>query len=443
MVVTNRLLPILFWSVITAAFIGPGTVTTCASAGANHRYALLWALLFSTFACVVLQEAAARLAVVSGRDLGQAIRERFHGGAAGIAVLLLVVGGVVVGCAAYQAGNVMGAVAGATLDRRIDPTIMTFGLGGIAAALLWFGKTRTVARALGGVVGVMGLAFLAVAIMLRPAPGELLQGVLLPTLPVGSGLLVLGLVGTTVVPYNLFLGSALARGQSMSEVRLGLGIAIPLGGVISMGILVTGAAGAAPFGFEAVASTLSGRLGAWGGPFFAFGLCAAGFTSAITAPLAAALTARALFAARGPKRWEDRSWRYRGVWLAVLLTGVVFGLTGTKPIPAILLAQALNGVLLPFVAVFLLIVLNDRRLMGEVGLNGHLSNVMMTVVVAVALVLGVAKGIGSLAAALGTPPLGTGPLLGLAAVVAAFLSTPIVRLVRRGRLGVVSRSPQP
>jgi Mn2+/Fe2+ NRAMP family transporter len=158
--------------------------------------------------------------------------------------------------------------------------------------------------------------------------------------------------------------------------------------------------------------------------------------------MAASLTARALFATRAPERWEDRSWRYRGVWLAVLLTGVGFGLAGTKPIPAILLSQALNGVLLPFVAVFLLIVLNDRRLMGEAGLNGHLSNLMMTVVVAVALVLGVAKGIGSLASALRASPIGTGPLLGLAVLVAALLSTPVVRLVRRGRLGSASGSPR-
>ena len=88
----SRLMSILFWSVIAAAFIGPGTVTTAASAGAGHGSALLWALVFSTAACFALQEAAARLTIVSGRNLGQALREQYAGGLRGPAVLLLVLG---------------------------------------------------------------------------------------------------------------------------------------------------------------------------------------------------------------------------------------------------------------------------------------------------------------------------------------------------------------
>ena len=76
----KRLLDVLFWSVISAAFIGPGTVTTAASAGAGYGFALLWALGFSTVACLVLQEASARLTLASGSDLGQALRRRFAGG---------------------------------------------------------------------------------------------------------------------------------------------------------------------------------------------------------------------------------------------------------------------------------------------------------------------------------------------------------------------------
>src|SRR5687768_7023675 len=93
----KRILQILFWSVIPAAFIGPGTVTTCASAGAGFGYALLWALTFSTIATVVLQEASARVTIVSGRNLAEAIRDRFRGGATGFLVLLLVLGAVVLG----------------------------------------------------------------------------------------------------------------------------------------------------------------------------------------------------------------------------------------------------------------------------------------------------------------------------------------------------------
>ena len=418
---------------IAAAFIGPGTVTTCASAGVRHGYALLWALLYSTLACLVLQEAAARLTIHSGLDLGRAIRARFHGGTTGLAVLLLVLGGIVLGCAAYEAGNILGALSGATLGLALPPVVLTLGLGAAAALLLWFGGTATVARVMGVLVALMGAAFLVVAVQLRPAPADLLSGVALPALPPGSGLLVLGLVGTTVVPYNLFLGSALARGERLGDVRLGLLVAIPLGGLISMGILVTGTAVPGPFSFEAIGSMLAANLGGWAAPFFAFGLCAAGFSSTITAPVAAALTARGLFAAERPELWTDRTWRYRTVWMSILLIGVVFGLAGVRPIPAILLAQALNGVLLPFVAIFLLIVLNDRAVMGERGLNGIWSNVVMGAVVAVALALGVMNALGAAASATGLPRLPPARLLLLTAVAGVLLAVPVLRTIRRGR----------
>ena len=430
----RRLLPILFWSVIAAAFIGPGTVTTCALAGARHGYALLWALLFSTFACLVLQEAAARLAILSGLDLGRAIRTRFHAGASGVLVLLLVLGAIVLGCAAYEAGNVLGAVSGALLGTPLSSEVLTLGLGLGAGMLLWFGGAGTVARMMGLVVALMGAAFLVVALLLRPGPAtDLLRGTLLPTLPSGAGLLVLGLVGTTVVPYNLFLGSALARGQRLAEVRMGLLVAIPLGGIISMGILMTGAAVGSPFSFEGLAATLMERLGPWAGPVFAFGLFAAGFSSAITAPLAAALTARGLFAAGREERWADRSWRYRSIWIAVLLSGVLLALTGVRPIPAILLAQAMNGVLLPFVSFFLLVMLNDRALLGDAALNRAGSNTLMGLVVAVTLVLGVMNALRAALGSFGAPEPGPETLLAAASLVAALVAIPVVRSIRRGR----------
>ena len=288
---------------------------------------------------------------------------------------------------------------------------------------------------MGIVVAFMGAAFLVVALRVAPGAGELLAGVLIPSWPPESGILILGLVGTTVVPYNLFLGSSLARGQDLRDVRLGLGIAIPIGGLISMGILVVGAAVKGTFDFESLAGTLATRLGGWAGPFFGFGLFAAGFTSAITAPMAAALTARSLFMRDRSTLWQERSWRYRSIWGTVLLIGVGFGLSGVRPIPVILIAQALNGLLLPFVGIFLLIVLNDGRLMGDRGINGIAANVGLAVVVGVTLLLGLSRGIGSVAPALGMTRPGPGTLLVLASLLAAALATPIARAAWRGRTG--------
>jgi Mn2+/Fe2+ NRAMP family transporter len=428
----QRLLQILFWSVISAAFIGPGTVTTAASSGARFGYALLWALLFSTVACLVLQEASARVTVASGRTLAQAIRERFSGGASGLAAVLLVLGAIVLGCAAYQAGNILGAVAGAGLEIPVPPKALTLIIGIAAGVLLWFGTTTTVARLLGVVVALMGVTFLVSAVLIDPPIGELLKGTFVPSLPDGSSLLVLGLIGTTVVPYNLFLGSGIAAGQQLKDLRFGLTVAIVLGGLISMGVLVVGTAVAGTFGYEALSGALSERLGGWAGAFFAFGLFAAGLSSAVTAPLAAAITARGLFGSDGAgERWSEKSPRYRAVWIGVLATGVFFGLIDIKPIPAIILAQALNGVLLPFVAVFLLLVVNDRELVGERGINGPVANGLTGLVVAVTIVLGTSKVVQAFCSVFDLPRPPERTLLIASAVVAAIAFFPIVRAIRQ------------
>jgi Mn2+/Fe2+ NRAMP family transporter len=443
----GRFWSVLFWSVIAAAFIGPGTVTAAASAGSSHGYSLLWALLFSSAACLLLQEASARITVVSGRDLGQALRRRHGEGLTGLALLALVLGAIVFGCAAYEVGNVLGGVSGAALESGFPLPLLTLGSGFVAALLLWFGAPRTVARLLSLFVAVMGVAFLITAWRLGPPPSALLSGALVPRFPEGSGLLVLGLVGTTVVPYNLFLGSGLARGQSLPELRFGLSVAVLLGGLISMAILVTGAAVQGEFGFGSLAAVLGQRLGEWARYLFATGLFVAGLSSAITAPLAAAITARSLFSGEdrqdGDPRWNGRSWRFRAVWLFVLGVGVGFGLAGVRPIPAILLAQALNGILLPLVALFLLLAVNDRRLMGASGLNGPAANLLLGSAVAVTVLLG-AAGVGRAACrALGRPEPDELFLLLLCALLTGLGAVPVWRAARRGRAERGPGSPRP
>jgi manganese transport protein len=384
----KRLLNILLWSVIAAAFIGPGTITTAARAGSDFRFALAWALLFSVVACIVLQEAAGRISVLTGSELGSAIRGRFAGSGWGRAAPLLVALGIILGCAAYEAGNLLGGVAGLRLILDATPAGLTLITGSAAAVLLLIGRLSWIARALGLLVAVMGVAFLVTAVRLGPDLGDLLKGLLVPSIPAGSTVLVLGLVGTTVVPYNLFLGSALAKGSGLGDMRWGLAVAVIGGGVISLGVLVVGSALGGGLEYGQLAAVLRDRLGKEAESSLAVGLFAAGFTSAITAPLAAALTARSLLGAAGDKRWTERSPRFRAVWAGVLATGMIFGIAGLRPIPVIILAQAFNGLLLPLVAIFLWIVMNDRKLLGDDGVNSRLQNLVTGAVVLVCLVLG-------------------------------------------------------
>lgn len=392
----KRLLNILFWSVIAAAFIGPGTVTTAARAGSDFHFALAWALLFSVVACLVLQEASGRITVLTGKELGEAIRARF-----GSWVPRLVAAGIILGCAAYEAGNLLGGVAGMRLLVDVSPAVLTVMTGVSAAMLLATGNTRWIARSLGALVALMGVAFVVTAVRLGPDIVDLLSGLLIPRIPVGSTILVLGLVGTTVVPYNLFLGSALARGSRLGEMRWGLGVAVIGGGVISVGVLVVGTALGGGLEYESLAAVLDQRLGGGAGASLALGLFAAGFTSAITAPLAAALAARSLLGGADDAGWAPDSARFRGVWLGVLMTGMAFGIADVRPVPVIILAQAFNGLLLPLVAVFLWITMNDRKFLGGSGVNSMFQNVLMGAVVLACVALGLRGLVAAVTSALG------------------------------------------
>ena len=123
----KRILNILFWSVISAAFIGPGTITTASRAGAEFGFSLLWALVFSTIACLVLQEAVARITIYSGRSLGEAIYIRYKKSSSQTVILVLIIGAIILGSAAYETGNILGAVAGLQFlipwNNSIPPTL--------------------------------------------------------------------------------------------------------------------------------------------------------------------------------------------------------------------------------------------------------------------------------------------------------------------------------
>lgn len=385
----KRLLNILFWSVISAAFIGPGTITTAAKAGASHGFALLWALSFSVIACLVLQEAAARLSIISGKSLGRAIAEKYRGSSWGWLITVLVTGAIILGSAAYETGNLIGASSGLMIVATADPRIWVVVISLTAAAALWLPRLQFLARMLGFLVVVMGLAFLITAMMLLPDLSQLARGSFFPTLPQGAGLLVLGLVGTTVVPYNLFLGSGIAsRDQNLREMRVSLAVAIILGGIISMAVLVVGTSVEGDFSFPALGRALSLKLGSWAGWFFGFGLFAAGFSSAITAPLASALTARDLFQRNSDRRWTNRGKFFVLTWALVLLAGLFFGTLGLSPIPAIIAAQALNGLILPLISIFLWYAINDTRLMGQEYVNSKWANLLFGFVVWIAVLLG-------------------------------------------------------
>ena len=372
----------LIWFVISAAFIGPGTVTTATSAGAQYGLTLLWTIVFAIIACIVLQEGAARINIAANLSLGQAIVKQFKGENKKISLAVVLTIAVVLGCAAYEAGNILGAVSGISLTVGVNTQLATVGIIIVAGVLLYTNRFSLITNFLAAIIGIMGLSLLVVAFSLETDASQLMQGLAIPRIPQGSELLTLGLIGTTVVPYNLFLGSSLAKSQELINMRRGLSLSVILGGLISISLIIIGSKVEGPFSFMSVAGALSKATGPWATYLFAFGLFAAGLTSAITAPWAASITLTSTI------KVKSRDKAFRITWMLVLFTGLIFGLSQVKPIPIIILAQAVNGILLPFLAVAILLILNNKKIMQQHA-NKLVGNILLLLIVWVTCILGI------------------------------------------------------
>jgi manganese transport protein len=352
------------WAV-TAAFIGPGTVTTMTLAGARFGYALLWTVVLSVVVAIVLQEMSGRLAIARRAGFGTVLREHVSGPVRN-AVLVLVVAAIFFGNAAFQIGNLAGASLGLQVLVDAPVALWAFIVADLAFLALWFGRTEMLGSILGVGVAAMGIAFV-VTLVLAPLDWMAILGGLAPVVPAGAVVLVLGTIGTTVVPYNVFLHSSLVAEAKWRATELGLMrrdtmIAVAVGGVLTAAILLTSAAlleGTSVRDGRTMAIQLEPLLGVFASKAFGIGLFLAGMTSAITAPLAAAFAVTQVLG----DRWTQggiRGTRFRGIWLVVLVSGLVPLLFRIDVIGAIIAAQALNGVILPIIAILLLIVANQK-----------------------------------------------------------------------------------
>ena len=383
---------------VAAAFIGPGTVTTASKAVAAFGFALCWAIVFSIFATIILQEMSARLGLVTRQGLGEAVRSSCRTNGMRLLAGLIVAVTIGVGNAAYQTGNIVGASIGLTLIAGGSIQTWSVIIGSVAFALLLSGRYRYIETALICLVLTMSATFLLTAIMVKPDMVALVKGSFAPGLPEGSLLTVIGLIGTTVVPYNLFLhASSVCRkwpndvptDVALRESRVDTTAAVVLGGLVTLAIVATAATAFSEGRTLTSAADMAKQLEPLlGGPaariFFAGGLLAAGLTSAITAPLAAA------FAISGAMGWstELKSARFRSIWITVLCAGTCLAAAGLKsPQVTILIAQAANGLLLPLITIFLLIAVNRSEQMKDYR-NGILANVLGGAVVLITLLLG-------------------------------------------------------
>ena len=341
---------------VAAAFIGPGTVTLCTIAGVHFGFVLLWAMVLSIIATVTLQEMSARLGIITQKGLSEVIRTEIKNPIFRKIIIILVLSAIVIGNAAYEAGNISGSVLGLETvlknhsleigSLRLNVFSLVIGLVGFL--LLYVGNYKLLEKVLIALVTVMSIAFLITAILTKPDLSEIIKGIFIPKTPKGSLLTIVGLIGTTVVPYNLFLHASLVkekwgRQSDLKYARKDTVIAVVLGGLVSMCIIISAAA----IQHQEVNSAadlalgLEPLFGSYAKYFLAIGLFAAGITSTITAALAAA------YVATGCLGWktELKSAKFRAVWMFILFLGVLLSSLGIKPIEIIKFAQAANGML--------------------------------------------------------------------------------------------------
>lgn len=351
---------------VTAAFIGPGTVTTASIAGTIYGFALLWALVFAAIATIILQNMAGSVGIIRRQGLAEALLTVASSPTRRIIIALLMLAALGLGNAAYEAGNIGGAVIGIGLiagDDSIDRSAAIGLVSAISVAALLTPQRQVLIGLLTIMVIAMSLAFLTAAISAGINWTALTRG-LIPRIPDGATLTAIGLIGTTIVPYNLFLHAALAGQrwnktsvQSLKEMRHDTISAVGIGGLVSIAILATAATHMFANGLSIESpADMARQIGPLAGSFapflLGFGLFAAGLTSAITAPLATGIIVAEIadsFSLSGnSKRRIEQT-----VAITIIAIGAVVAITGTSLISIIVTAQAANGLLLPLVAIML------------------------------------------------------------------------------------------
>ena len=383
---------------IAAAFIGPGTVTLCTIAGASFGYSLIWAIILLIFSTIVLQEMSLRIGLITKMNLAQVIRINIKSKFLNRLLLILIISSILIGNAAYEAGNITGASLGISAilnSQSINYTPIFIVL--IAFIVLYQGDYKVLERSLVFLVLIMSISFFITAIITKPDINALINGVITPKIDSNNLTIILGLIGTTVVPYNLFFHSSLVSEKWNSVKKLKVArfesyFSILIGGLVSLSIIITAASvnNKDVNGVIDLARGLEPLYGNFAIYFLGIGLFASGITSSITAPLAAAYVAKSCFG------WQEslKSRKFRAIWIIILITGVLVSMVKINPIEIIKFAQFSNSLLLPIIAIILLWLINNKNIISN-EYSYRYQNIFGFLIVIISIILGT-KGLISL-----------------------------------------------
>ena len=364
--------------IVTSAFIGPGSVTLCILSGIEFGYSLIWCIVFSIIATCYLQEISSRLGIISRKGLSEIITDIDNSFIRKIAISFIFLS-LFIGNTAYESGNISGTSMGLEtfigsfslniFNHEINLNPIIIGL--ILLLLVGNGSYKVFEKILIILVSIMSLTFIFLAIISKPNISDLLNG-LVPSVDDNNFIYVIGLIGTTVVPYNLFLHSYVSKNkwktkEDHKKSVFDTIISITIGGIISLSIIITSASVHNLFNASEIKNAvdlgnqLSPILGNFSKYFISIGLFCAGITSSITAPIATSYALSGIF--KYEPKWENPS--FKKVSYTVIIIGVLFSSLSYKPIVIIKFAQFINGLFLPLIAVFLLWSINKRKIMGN------------------------------------------------------------------------------
>ena len=364
--------------IITSAFIGPGTITLCTLSGIEFGYSLIWCIIFSIAATSYLQELSTRLGIISRLGLGDIFKSYTHNTINKVFFIFVFLS-LFIGNSAYESGNISGTVMGLeTFTGSISINLLKFNINLLPVfisiflvSIIVYGSYKVFERMLVSLVFIMSLTFMVTAILSKPDLNLILGG-LVPKINDNNFIYVIGLIGTTVVPYNLFLHSYISKKKWKSKKDYKSSIydtllSIFIGGLISISIIITSAgAGGLIDGNEVknaidLGKQLSPYLGDFSKYFISIGLFSAGITSSITAPIATSYALSSIFNYK--PEWKEK--KFKIVSIIIILIGCFFSSTSYNPIYIIKLAQFVNGLFLPIIGISLLWAVNQTHYLGN------------------------------------------------------------------------------
>ncbi|MDI3535162.1 MAG: hypothetical protein PWQ82_1527 [Thermosediminibacterales bacterium] len=383
---------------VVGAFIGTGTITSVTVAGTNYGTKLLWAgVTVAVILTIILQEMSARLALATGVPLATLIRKRLGMWAAVIAIAAIAVGNTI-----YSVGNEVGVgLAMSAIFPQTPKVVWMFIATAIYWSILMIGQYRVYEKVITSIVAIMSFAFVVDLITVKPNVAETIKGLVIPTIPEGSIMVVLALIGTTVVPYNLFLQSAgvIERGwhknplQNLPLLRFDTIVPIIIGGIITGAVSIVAATVLHPLHISQgltiksagdMAISLKPLLGEAAFKLFSIGL----FGAAVSSMPMAALSASYVVAQSlgWPSDLKDK--RFRIVFTLVAWIPAFVAAFATRPIWTIIFAQSVNGVLLPIAAGFVIYLINKKDVAGDLR-NNTFQNIIGGIAVGFAVWLGI------------------------------------------------------